>query len=107
MRRSQRRDLLEITPWPYAELAQAWGGVGFRVSSREELREALRAAHQVREFAIIDCRVPPTDISPISRRYIRATASSNAQRRFTTSNRPVPDASETSLAYSPVSSKRI
>jgi indolepyruvate decarboxylase len=71
---TQRRDLLEIPPWPYAELAQAWGGVGFQVESRAELREALRAANEVREFALIECRVPPTDISPISRRYIRASA---------------------------------
>jgi indolepyruvate decarboxylase len=71
---TQRRDLLEIPPWPYADLAQAWGGVGFRAESNDELREALRAAHQLREFAIIECRVPPTDISPISRRYIRASA---------------------------------
>ena len=33
-------------------------------------------------------------------------ASSKDQRRSTTLNRPVPEASETSLAYSPVSSKR-
>ena len=71
---TKRRDLLEIPPWPYAELAQAWGGVGFRADSRAELREALRAAHEVREFAIIECRVPPADISPVSRRYIRASA---------------------------------
>jgi indolepyruvate decarboxylase len=71
---TQRRDLLEIPPWPYAELAQAWGGVGFQVETRAELRDALRAANEVREFAIIECRVPPTDISPVSRRYIRASA---------------------------------
>ena len=71
---TKRRDLLEIPPWPYAELAQAWGGVGFQVESRAELREALRAANEVREFALIECRVPPTDISPISGRYIRASA---------------------------------
>jgi indolepyruvate decarboxylase len=75
---TKRRDLLEIPPWPYAELAQAWGGVGFRVESRAELREALRAANEVREFALIECRVPPTDISPISRRYIRASARKGA-----------------------------
>jgi indolepyruvate decarboxylase len=78
---TQRRDLLEIPPWPYAELAQAWGGVGFRVENRAELREALRAADQLREFAIIDCRVPPTDISPISRRYIRASAAKGSDAR--------------------------
>jgi indolepyruvate decarboxylase len=69
-----RKDLLEIPPWPYAELAQAWGGVGFGAQTRRELREALRAAHEVGDFVIIECRVPPDEISPVSRRYIRASA---------------------------------
>ncbi len=71
---SPRKDLLRIPDWPYADLAQAWGGVGFRADSREELREALRGAHQVRDFVLIECRVPPDDLSPISRRYIRESA---------------------------------
>ena len=71
---SPRKDLLEIPPWPYAELAQAWGGIGFRAASRAELREALRAAHEVNEFAVIECRVAPDDLSPITRRYIRESA---------------------------------
>jgi indolepyruvate decarboxylase len=71
---SPRTDLLEIPPWPYAELAQAWGGVGFRADSAAELREALRAAHEVRDFALIECRVAPDDLSPITRRYIRQSA---------------------------------
>jgi len=69
-----RKDLLEIPPWPYADLAQAWGGVGLVAETREDLREALRAAHHVQDFVIVECRVPPTDISPVSRRYIRASA---------------------------------
>jgi indolepyruvate decarboxylase len=69
-----RKELLEIPPWPYAELAQAWGGVGFRAETRQELREALRAAHEVRDFVLIECIVPPSDNSPVSRRYIRASA---------------------------------
>jgi indolepyruvate decarboxylase len=71
---SPRRDLLELPAWPYAELARAWGGVGFRAATRAELRRALRAAHQVRGFALIQCRLPPDDLSPITRRYIRASA---------------------------------
>ena len=71
---SPRPDLLEIPPWPYAELAQAWGGVGFPVESADELGEALRAAHEVKGFSIVECRVPQDDISPVSRRYIRASA---------------------------------
>jgi indolepyruvate decarboxylase len=71
---SPRADLLSIPPWPYAELAQAWGGVGFQARTRDELREALRAAHEVRGFVLIESHVPPGDLSPISQRYIRASA---------------------------------
>jgi indolepyruvate decarboxylase len=71
---SPRQDLLEIPPWPYAELAQAWGGVGIRAATRQELREALRAAHEVRDFVIVECIVARDDASPITRRYIRASA---------------------------------
>ncbi|MBW2235963.1 MAG: hypothetical protein JRG85_11275 [Deltaproteobacteria bacterium] len=71
---SPRQDLLEIPPWPYADLAQSWGGVGFRVETRRELSEALRAAHEVRDFVLIECRVPPDELSPISRRYIHESA---------------------------------
>jgi indolepyruvate decarboxylase len=74
---SQRPDLLEIPNWPYAELAQNWGGVGFVAESAAELSEALRAAHEVKEFVLIECRIAPDDLSPISRRYIRASARKN------------------------------
>jgi TPP-dependent 2-oxoacid decarboxylase len=69
-----RKELLEIPPWPYAEMAQQWGGVGMRAETRQELREALRAAHEVRDFVLIECVVPRDDISPVSHRYIRASA---------------------------------
>jgi len=71
---SPRQDLLEIPPWPYAELAQAWGGVGYRATDPRALREALRAAHALDRFALIECIVPPDDLSPVSRRYIRSSA---------------------------------
>jgi indolepyruvate decarboxylase len=74
---SPRRDLLEIPNWPYAELAQNWGGVGFVAESAAELSQALRAAHEVKAFVVIECRIAPDDLSPISRRYIRASARKN------------------------------
>jgi indolepyruvate decarboxylase len=74
---SQRPDLLEIPNWPYAELAQNWGGIGVVAESSAELAEALRAAHEVEEFVLIECRIAPDDLSPISRRYIRASARRN------------------------------
>ena len=77
-----RKELLDIPPWPYAELARVWGGVGIRVETRQELREALGAAHDAKCFAIVECIVPPDDSSPVSRRYIRASArKSRATRR--------------------------
>jgi indolepyruvate decarboxylase len=78
---SPRQDLLEIPNWPYAELAQNWGGVGFVARTAAELAEALRAAHEVKEFVLIECRVAPDDLSPISRRYIRASARKNKAAR--------------------------
>lgn len=71
---SPREDLLQIPNWPYADLAQSWGGVGFVAETRGELRDALRAAHEVREFVLIECRLPPDELSPVTRRYIRASA---------------------------------
>jgi indolepyruvate decarboxylase len=78
---SPRPDLLEVPPWPYAELAQQWGGVGYRADTRGELREALRAAHEISDFALIECRVPPDDLSPISRRYIQESARKGRKAR--------------------------
>lgn len=80
---SPRQDLLDIPNWPYAELAQSWGGVGFVAETPGELRDALRAAHEVREFVVIEARVPKDDLSPISRRYIRASA-----KKSTTARKP-------------------
>jgi indolepyruvate decarboxylase len=71
---SERRDLLEIPPWPYARLAQDWGGVGFEAYTGAELRSALRAAHQSENFAVIDVHVGRDDLSPVTVKYIKAAA---------------------------------
>jgi indolepyruvate decarboxylase len=68
---SPLQDLLEIPNWPYAELARSWGGVGFVAETPSELRDALREAHDVNGFVIIEARVPHDALSPISKRYIR------------------------------------
>jgi TPP-dependent 2-oxoacid decarboxylase len=71
---SERRDLLEIPPWPYARLAQDWGGVGFEAYNCTELRSALRAAHESENFAVIDVHVGRDDLSPVTVKYIKAAA---------------------------------
>jgi TPP-dependent 2-oxoacid decarboxylase len=71
---SDRRDLLEIPPWPYAKLAEAWGGAGFEARTAAELREALQAAHKCKTFAIINVEVGRDDLSPVTLKYIKAAA---------------------------------
>ena len=71
---SPRADLLEIPSWPHAELVRSWGGTGLQAETREELRQALKDAHEAEGFALIDCRVPPDSLSPISRKYIQQSA---------------------------------
>jgi TPP-dependent 2-oxoacid decarboxylase len=71
---AERRELLEIPTWPYARLAQDWGGVGFEATTGTELRSALRAAHQSKSFAVIDVHVERNDLSPVSVKYIKAAA---------------------------------
>jgi len=71
---SPRQDLLQIPSWPYARLADSFGGKGFVAETAEELRDALREAHDTEGSVLIECRVPEDDLSPISRRYIRASA---------------------------------
>jgi indolepyruvate decarboxylase len=65
-----KQSLLDIPPWPYAKLAEAWGGTGFAAQSRGELRRALDAAQRTAGFVVVECHVPPDDRSPISERYI-------------------------------------
>ena len=69
-----RTDLLEIPPWPYAKLAEDWGGTGFQVTTALELREALAAAARLRSFVLIEAHIRPDDLSPVSRKYIAASA---------------------------------
>jgi indolepyruvate decarboxylase len=71
---ADRRDLLEIPPWPYARLAHEWGGVGYEANNAAELRSALRSAHQNKTFVIIDVHVGRDDLSPVTVKYIKAAA---------------------------------
>lgn len=67
----KRQSILEIPPWPYAELARLWGGQGERVTSGPELLAALERAERAESFALIEVMIGRTDLSPLSRKYIR------------------------------------
>src|SRR5262249_49207817 len=70
----RRTDLLDLPPWPYAELARSWGGHGFRVKTAGALRAALAEAARSRSFVLIAACVAADALSPISRKYIQASA---------------------------------
>ncbi len=69
-----RPDLLELPPWPYARLAEDWGGAGFSANTVAELQSALEAAHLCKTFAIIEVKIDRRDLSPVTMKYIRAAA---------------------------------
>jgi hypothetical protein len=70
----ERDAILEIPPWPYAELARLWGGEGVRVGGGPELLDALEAADGSDRFCLIEVMIGRTDLSPLSRKYIRASS---------------------------------
>ena len=71
---AKRQDLLALPSWHYAELARLWGGRGFRVQTVAQLRRALEQAAQSSAFAIIEVAIAPRDLSPVTLKYIRASA---------------------------------
>jgi indolepyruvate decarboxylase len=71
---AKRHDLLALPSWRYAELARLWGGRGFQVETPEQLSRALDQAADFSDFAIIEVSIGPHDLSPITIKYIRASA---------------------------------
>src|SRR5438874_714383 len=69
-----RAELLDVPAWPYARLADDWGGRGFYVERVDELRAALAAAAGLESFVVIEAIVRPDDLSPVSRKYIETSA---------------------------------
>jgi indolepyruvate decarboxylase len=59
-------------PWPFAKLAELWGGRGFSARTTRQFRESLAAAWEGGSFALIDLALEPGDISPILRGFVQA-----------------------------------
>lgn len=70
----KRQSILEVPAWPYAELAKLWGGEGVRVTNGPELLAALEKADESDRFCLIEVMIGKTDLSPLSRKYIRASS---------------------------------
>ena len=72
---SDRRDLLDIPPWPYARLARGLGRRGLRGEQpRPNCAAPLKRRIECKTFAIIDVEVGRDDLSPVTLKYIKAAA---------------------------------
>ena len=59
-------------PWPFAKLAELWGGRGFNARTPREFRQALAAAWADDAFTLIEVALQPGDVSPILRGFVQA-----------------------------------
>jgi indolepyruvate decarboxylase len=62
----------ETVAWPFAKLAELWGGRGIRAFTPHQFREALAAAHEERRFTLIEVGLTQGDVSPILRGFVDA-----------------------------------
>ena len=62
----------ETVSWPFAKLADLWGGRGFRAFTPRQLRDALNAAYEESRFTVIEVGLQQGDVSPILRGFVEA-----------------------------------
>jgi indolepyruvate decarboxylase len=59
-------------PWPFAQLAELWGGRGFSARTPGEFTRALADAWESDRFTIVDVALQQGDLSPILRGFVQA-----------------------------------
>ena len=62
----------DTVPWPFARLAELWGGRGVVASTIGEFRAALRQAWEEPRFTLIEVPLAKGDISPVLGRFVKA-----------------------------------
>jgi indolepyruvate decarboxylase len=62
----------DTVSWPFAKLAELWGGRGFRAFTPRQFRDALAAAYQESCFTLIEVGLQRGDVSPILRGFVQA-----------------------------------
>ncbi len=60
-----------IPNWDFARLAETWGGRGFTVRTKREMKAALLAAHGQDRFSVIDALLPLGETSQVLKNYIK------------------------------------
>jgi indolepyruvate decarboxylase len=62
----------DTVPWPFARLAELWGGRGVVARTIGELRAALSDAWNEPRFTLIEVPLAKGDISPVLSRFVKA-----------------------------------
>lgn len=62
----------DTVTWPFARLADLWGGRGFTAPTVGELRRALADAWDAPSFSIVEVPLARGDISPVLARFVQA-----------------------------------
>jgi indolepyruvate decarboxylase len=62
----------ETVPWPFAQLAELWGGRGVVAPTLGALRSALREAWHEPRLTLIEVPLAKGDISPVLSRFVAA-----------------------------------
>jgi indolepyruvate decarboxylase len=62
----------DTVAWPFAKLADLWGGRGFRAFTPNQFRDALAAAYGDERFTLIEVGLSQGDVSPILRGFVDA-----------------------------------
>ena len=62
----------DTVSWPFAKLAELWGGAGYTAPTVGDLRRSLAEAWASPRFSIVEVPVPRGDISPVLARFVEA-----------------------------------
>jgi indolepyruvate decarboxylase len=62
----------DTVSWPFARLAELWGGGGYDAPTLGDLRRALAEAWAAPRFSIVEVPVARGDISPVLARFVQA-----------------------------------
>ena len=62
----------DTVSWPFAKLAELWGGNGYTASTVGDLRRSLAEAWASPRFSIVEVPVARGDISPVLARFVQA-----------------------------------
>jgi indolepyruvate decarboxylase len=62
----------DTVSWPFAKLAELWGGAGYTAATVGDLRRSLADAWASPRFSVIEVPVARGDISPVLARFVQA-----------------------------------